>query len=288
MKLLNKMERKFGKYAIHNLMYYVIVIQIAGYALTTMMPNFAFRYLTLDVQAVLHGQVWRLITWIAVGIIDLRDPFSLLFTAITLYLYYMIGRSLENVWGAFRFNVYYLSGILFNIIAAFILYFVYKSILGNIFMLPYLEGLEYINYTLFLAFACIFPDMELLYMFLIPIKMKYLGILYGFFIVGDIIEAISSGNIASAVAIVVALLNFIILFLSTRNTKRISPREFNRKKKYKEQVRKVENQTRHRCAVCGRTEQDDEHLEFRFCSKCDGNYEYCMEHLFTHQHVKKH
>lgn len=288
MKLLNKMERKFGRYAIHNLMYYIIIIQIAGYALTTMMPLFAARYLTLDVGAILHGQVWRLVTWIAVGRINLSDPFSLLFVAITLYLYYMIGRNLENVWGAFRFNVYYLSGILFNIIAAFILYFVDKSIFGGVFISLYEDGLTYINYSLFLAFACIYPDMELLYMFLIPIKMKYFGILYGFFIARDIIAEISDGNIGAAVAIVVAVLNFIIFFLSTRNTKRISPRDYNRKKKYKEQVRNVEKQTRHRCAVCGRTEQDDEHLEFRFCSKCDGNYEYCMEHLFTHQHVKKH
>lgn len=29
-------------------------------------------------------------------------------------------------------------------------------------------------------------------------------------------------------------------------------------------------------------------LDFRFCSKCDGNYEYCSDHLFTHQHVRKH
>ncbi len=297
MNLINKMERKFGKYAIHNLMYYMIVLQVAGVVLYNFAPYFTAKYLLLDVGKVLEGQVWRLFSFVLVGTPAdiLRNPINILFLAISLYLYYMIGRSLENVWGAFKFNLYYISGILLNIIAAFILYFVFKDVYTvNI----YAEGLYYVNMSLFLTFACVFPNMELLYMFMIPLKMKWLGILYGLFIGKDIVENIyyaltTTGADAiyygKAVAIIVALLNFIILFLaSRRNYRRISPQQVRRERQYRQQVKNAGAVTRHRCAVCGRTEQDDPMLEFRYCSKCDGNYEYCMEHLFTHEHVKKH
>jgi hypothetical protein len=67
----------------------------------------------------------------------------------------------------------------------------------------------------------------------------------------------------------------------------VSPREVKRRRTYKKQAQMAKGVTRHKCAVCGRTELDDENLEFRFCSRCDGNYEYCMEHLFTHEHIHK-
>ena len=119
MKLLNKLERKFGRYAIHNLMYYIIVLQVAGIAINILAPSFIETYLSLDVGKVLQGQVWRLFTFVLDTGYDVYG-LNILFTAITLYLYYMIGRTLENIWGAFRFNLYYLSGILFNIVAAFL------------------------------------------------------------------------------------------------------------------------------------------------------------------------
>lgn len=85
------------------------------------------------------------------------------------------------------------------------------------------------------------------------------------------------------------LIELCYLFLSSRNMKRFSPKEQARKAKFKQQTRPhmtYANGARHRCAVCGRTELDDPTLEFRFCSKCNGNYEYCQDHLFTHEHVK--
>ena len=42
--------------------------------------------------------------------------------------------------------------------------------------------------------------------------------------------------------------------------------------------------SRHRCCECKKTEKDDENLEFRYCSKCNGSYEYCSEHIFNHEH----
>ena len=95
------------------------------------------------------------------------------------------------------------------------------------------------------------------------------------------------GNIGSKVAIVVSLLNFLLFYISSRNYKRVSPKEIQRKRAYRKASSAISNKPyRHKCTVCGKTELDDPNLEFRYCSKCNGNYEYCNEHLFTHTHVK--
>lgn len=283
MKFLDKMQRKFGKYAISNLMQYIIAIYILGAVINLINPLFYRMYLSLDISKVLEGQIWRLVTFlVAPQGIDI-------FLLISLYLYYMIGTSLERAWGAFRFNLYFLSGILLQIVAATIIYVGTGQVLGN--------SLDLINQTLFFAFATVYPNMQLLLFFIIPIKIKYLAWIYAALFAYDVITMMISGNWLFALAVIVALANFLIFYFATRNYRKISPKEFKRKANYKRQVRNAYNPdnvvqfrgkstiTRHKCSVCGRTELDDENLEFRFCSKCDGNYEYCMEHLYTHEHV---
>lgn len=99
---LSKLERKFGRYAIPNLMYYIIILYAAGFVLNILNPEFYYRYLSLNAQAILNGQVWRIVTFI------IQPPSSsLVFIVFALYLYYMIGQQLENAWGAFRFNLYF-------------------------------------------------------------------------------------------------------------------------------------------------------------------------------------
>lgn len=289
MELLRKLERKYGRYAIVDLMKYISILYVMGAMLNLVNPYFYEQYLSLNIGMVLKGQVWRLVTFIMIPS-GLSSGFDLIFFALELYLYLMIGRSLENAWGAFRFNMYYLSGLLFNIVAAFLLYFT----LGG----TYPMGLAYINRAMFFAFAAIYPNVQFIVLFIIPVKVKYLAYLYAVVIGYDIFNNIRGAivtpyhtwrvvYIAIAVSIIVALLNFLIFFFATRNYKRISPATRKRRRNYHNQVNRQKTVTRHKCAVCGRTELDDENLEFRFCSKCDGNYEYCMEHLFTHTHVKK-
>ena len=116
MNFLNKMERKIGKYAIPNLMIYLIAAYCIGFVIYTVNPNFMLM-LTLSPYHILHGQVWRLITWILMPT-DTR-VFSLLIMAL---LYYQLGSALERSWGTFRFNVYIFGGMLFTVIGAFILY----------------------------------------------------------------------------------------------------------------------------------------------------------------------
>ena len=284
MNFLNKMERKIGKYAIPNLMIYLIAAYCIGFVIYTVNPNFMLM-LTLSPYHILHGQVWRLITWILMPT-DTR-VFSLLIMAL---LYYQLGSALERSWGTFRFNVYIFGGMLFTVIGAFILYGIYAAAgTGSLETISLISSLtfttNYINLTIFLAFAVMYPEMQILLFFIIPVKMKWMAVVYAVLIAINLILTSWGGRIA----IIMSILNFLIFFLSTRNYRRVSPKEIHRKQVFKAQMREPRRGsmvTKHKCAVCGRTELDDPNLEFRFCSKCEGNYEYCQDHLFTHQHIR--
>ena len=274
MNWLDKLEKKFGRFAIPNLTMYLIGAYIIGFGIYYFLPGL-FKWLTLEPYFILKGQVWRVISWVLVP-----PSGSLISIIFIVLLYYSLGTALERAWGTFRYNVYIFSGILFTVIGAFALYFI-----AGTGMIGYggLFSTYYINMSIFLAFAVSYPDMELLLYFIIPIKMKWMAIVYAVFILYDFI----AGNFISRVTIAASLLNFVVFFLSTK--KGYSPKQQMRKKKYQKQARPhmtYSNGARHRCAVCGRTELDDPNLEFRFCSKCNGNYEYCQDHLFTHEHVK--
>lgn len=280
MKFFYKMERKIGKYAIHNLMLALIICYAVGYTLQMIAPGI-LSWLTLEPYYILHGQVWRIFTWIIVP----DSQFNLLFTLIMLYFYYSIGTNLERTWGEFRFNIYILGGILITDLAAIILYLILAGSGIGITTMGGLFSTTYINLSLFLAYALCYPEMEVLFMFVIPIKMKWMGLVYGAF---TLYEIIASGWIVRT-AIIASLLNFIIFFFMTRNYKKISPKQVKHRRQFRQHMAQAQNgqTTKHKCAVCGRTELDGENLEFRYCSKCDGNYEYCQDHLFTHQHIKK-
>lgn len=274
MNWLDKLEKKFGRFAIPNLTMYLIGAYIIGFGIYYFLPGL-FKWLTLEPYFILKGQVWRVISWVLVP-----PSGSLISIIFIVLLYYSLGTALERAWGTFRYNVYIFSGILFTVIGAFALYFI-----AGTGMIGYggLFSTYYINMSIFLAFAVSYPDMELLLYFIIPIKMKWMAIVYAVFILYDFI----AGNFISRVTIAASLLNFVVFFLSTK--KGYSPKQQMRKKKYQKPSRPhmtYSNGARHRCAVCGRTELDDPNLEFRFCSKCNGNYEYCQDHLFTHEHVK--
>ena len=283
MNFLNKMERKYGRYAIHNLTKYMIGCYAIGYILVYLGQMFGanfFQYLLLSPYHIMHGQIWRIVSWILIP----PSSSNIIFVLIMLSFYYYLGTALERTWGAFRYNVYILGGMLCTVIGAFILYF----ISGPNEMFSLINGMSfstyYINLSIFLAFAMNYPDMEVLFMMIIPIKIKYLALLDVAYLLYDLIR----GGWGTRTVIIASLLNFIIYFLMTRNYRRISPQEIHRKQQFKKAVhpQMTPGGTRHKCAVCGRTEKDGEHLEFRYCSKCNGNYEYSQDHLFTHQHIK--
>ena len=172
-----------------------------------------------------------------------------------LLFYYSLGSSLERTWGAFRYNVYILSGMIFTVIGAFILYFVIGS--ASMIYAPAFST-YYINLSIFLAFALSYPDMQVLFMMIIPIKIKWLAWLDAAYILYDLVR----GNWAIRTVIIASLLNFIIFFLSTRNFSRISPKEIHRRQQFQKAVhpKMAPGITKHKCAVCGRTEKDGDDL----------------------------
>ena len=294
MKLLDKLEKKFGKYAISNLMTYIIFLYALGFTIVLVKPEFYSQYLSLNAQAILSGQIWRIFTYI------IYPPTGSLITIlISLYFYYTIGNMLERQWGTFRFNLYFFTGVLLHAIAAIVIYLIWGVVLEM--------GTYYLNLSMFFAFAAMFPNMQVLFMWLIPIKMKWLAWIDGIYFVVTIVAGFMSdflsvemiyrlysfgivANKAYAVMALVSLLNFLLYATSFRGVQRMNPKEVYRRKSYEHKVQQAQprkDMPRHKCVICGRTEKDSPDLEFRFCSKCEGNYEYCQDHLFTHEHVKK-
>lgn len=288
MKSPSKFEKKFGKYAIRNLSLVLIICYACGYLFEMLYPSL-LSYLYLNpYEIIFHGQVWRLITWLIV------PPSSFdFFTLLMLYFYYSLGTTLERTWGTYRYNVYIFSGVLFTILGAFLL-FAYTLIFGGdtgmalwgtyqgYSPLASMFSTYYVNMSIFLAFAATYPNMQVLLFFFIPIKIKILGIIYGALLIFQFI----TGGVATRFVIAASLMNFIVFFFTSRGRIHMSPKQVKRRQEFKKEVKKSTKITRHKCAICGRTEETNPELEFRFCSKCDGNYEYCQDHLFTHTHVK--
>ena len=285
MKFIDKLERKFGRFGIPNLTIYMIVCYVIGYALMIVNPGI-LNWLSLEPAYILRGQVWRLVTWV------LYPPSTsgvLWFAIAVLFFYYPIGTSLERTIGTFKYTLYILSGVIFTILGAFILYFLLGGnvLVGNVF------STYYISLSTFLAYAMCYPDMQVLLMFIIPVKMKWMAIFYVVIVVYEMIQYIMAGAWYLVIPIVASLLNFIIFYFGTKDFSRYNPKEIHRRNEFR---RAMEPQgrmksgsgsvTKHKCAICGRTELDDPNLDFRFCSRCTGNYEYCQDHLFTHTHVK--
>ena len=306
-----KMERKYGKYAIRNLPLYLAIIYGFGFILNMLFPQ-TMDLFTLNFHAIFKGQVWRLLTWILVP-----EGMNIFFTLISLYLYYSLGRTLERTWGSFLFNVYFFSGVILTVLGALILFgfleifgqewiaqmnSVYTAYLGEVcpdiyggsYGYLYVAehfGIFYINMSIFLAFAMTYPDMQVYVFFFLPIKVKVLGIIYVIILGITILMPFAGGNIIGGVinlvSIGMSLMNTFLFFLIFKTKRVKSPKEIKRQHDYKVKVKAASTVTRHKCAICGQTEKDNQNLSFRYCSKCEGNYEYCSEHLFTHEHVKK-
>jgi len=289
---MSNFEKKFGKYALKNLPLMLIMCYAVGYLVQLINPDF-LMFLTLNPYEILHGQVWRLFTWIIV------PPSSLdIFTLIMLYFYYSVGNALEHTWGTYRFNVYIFMGLFLTILASFAAmglgYLFYGDALANqelaraaFQMASGFFSTYYINMSILLAFAATFPRAQILLMLIIPVQMKWMGIAYAVLLVLQLVSGTGDAfwDIFYRTAILVSLLNFLIFWLMSRNKIHMTPKQMRHRQEFKREVKVNSKITKHKCAICGKTDEM-EGVEFRFCSKCNGNYEYCQDHLFTHEHVK--
>lgn len=284
MDFLTKLERKYGKFAIPNLTVILIVGFVVGYIIEIVQPN-ALYLINLNPAKIMQGQIYRLLTWVI-----MPPGGASLLIIITLMFYYSVGRSLENAWGDFRYTLYILSGILFTDIGVVGTYLVMR-LAGQgqaaAFFAEYSgTSTYYLCMSMFLAYAFMFPDMQVLLYFIIPIKVKWLGYLDIAYLILSVLSYGMMGDYAGMVTVIMSVLNFILFYFLMKGRTRVTPAHKKRKRAYKKEVRQTQILTRHKCAVCGQTEEDNPNLEFRYCSRCKGNYEYCSNHLFTHQHKK--
>lgn len=256
------MEKKFGRYSIRNLMMYITALNGVVFLLSYLSnSNWFMAKLMLDPSLIMEGEVWRLVTFLFIP--PATSPMWLIFA---LYFYYMIGSALEHEWGSFKFNIYYLVGVLSTIAAAF---------LGGA------GSAMFLNFSLIFAFSYLFPNFQIMIFFIIPVKMKYFALAYA----ALLIFMFYGSPLFGLITIGGSALNFLLFFGKDIFARLARGRKvYNNRRSYAAKIPKVI--IIHRCAVCGKTEWDDRNLEFRYCVDCDGDYEYCMEHLYTHKHVK--
>ena len=266
------------RFGISNLMLYITIgtglVWLVGMMdrSGTLMSVLAFNAEKVFTQ----GQIWRLLTFVLI------PESGGLWLLIALYFYYFIGNTLERQWGAGKFTIYYLIGMLFNIIFGTVLWLLG---VGSGWVTA-----TYLNLSMFFAFATLYPEMRVLLFFIIPIKMKWLGIANAVIFLVAIIRNPFPINLLP----VVAILNYLVfcggwLFDYIRPARvkqkkktidfKKAAREYNKKQAARPYTRK--------CEVCGKTDADNPNLEFRFCSKCGGYHCFCIDHINSHVHFKE-
>ena len=296
MSFYNKFERKFKKYEITRFWRVIVLIAIIGAFVGYMMPdNFYSHYLSLNPELILKGQIWRIATFL------FQPRQGILYLLLEIYFFYWLGETLESVWGAFKFNLFYYTGILSYIVTSLLLYI--------IFGINTSLSLSYLNMAMFLSFVTIFPNNRVLIMFIIPVKTKWIGIIDGVILAVTIIKGfmpvqimkylpssyyqpyLKSYYLNNAISALIAVIIYYLftIKMDKKNNTTFNNRTFSRvkikvhnNKSGESPLRKKE--TIHKCYECGRTNKTNPELEFRYCSKCTGHHEYCIDHIYTHTH----
>jgi len=260
--LLNKLERIFGRFAVPNLSLYLVAGQVAVFTFVWF-DKIAIEPFLLIPAYVLHGQMWRVLTFLLVP-----PPVSWVFIAFSWWIFYLMGSALEDYWGVFRYNLFLFIGWALTVGAAFL---TPAEPATNLFVAG----------SVFLAFAYLNPDFELVLFFILPVKVKWLALLTwaGYAVM------FFRGEWGTRCQVLATVGNFLLffgrdIFLSARLHRRRmtgAAQSFGRSS--------AEPEARHRCRICGKTELTHPQLDFRYCSKCVGEHCYCSEHIFNHEHV---
>jgi hypothetical protein len=274
MRWIDRLDAKFGRFAIPNLTIFLIAGQVLAFLVNSSPVANGVSLLDgirLEPDKVLAGEWWRLVTF-------LFDPpiTNPLFAFFFWYLFYLFGTTLEANWGTFRYNIYLLLGYVASIVMAFVAGFAF-GVPGEIASNGFLYG------SVFLAFARLYPDFVMYIFFILPVKIRWLAILqwivYG-------LTLVTSPSWLSRGMVVAAVFNYLVFF--GRDILR-DMRHGHRRMKF--QSRSLQGGNRkgqkmaHVCHVCGLSSIDSPKTAFRYCSECGGDYCYCPEHLANHEHV---
>ena len=269
MTYIERFCRKHPNFGIPRLMMYVSIANVAFWLLGLVNPVL-INYLSFDPYLVLHGQVWRIISFAMI------PPSDGMLANIAIYFYYWIGGTLEQYWGTPQFNIYFFTGILLTLLYGFLIYF----ITGIRIQLT----ATYVYLSMFFSFAALFPDMQVLLFFIIPVKMKWLALIDAAFFVYGVLTTPFPLNLLP----IVAVLNFFLFCggdLLRRLPRRPSANTVNfRRESNRIRREQRDNLYKHKCAVCGRTDVTNPELEFRYCSRCAGYHCFCQDHINNHIH----
>ncbi len=258
--MLDKLERKFGRYALTNLTVLLVAGQAGAFVLARAKPEFA-GMLVLVPAKVLEGEVWRIVTWVF-----LPPSESILFILFELWLLFIFGRALEDHWGAFKFNVFLFIGFALSVGVAFA---VPWAPVSNVYLMA----------SLFLAFAYLNPDFEILLFFILPVKIKWFALLTWIgFTIGFVL-----GSWQDRAMIGAGVVNFFLFFAGDM---KLRLQGAGRRTIKRQQARIDALTPNHTCAECGLTDLQDPQMQFRYCSKCNGKYGYCSAHLREHEHKR--
>lgn len=260
---------KHPRLGISNLAMYIAIGQAAVGILDLFFRGALANLLFFHRALIFRGQVWRLVTFVLIP--SSSNPFYLLLGC---YVVYWTGQMLEREWGTVKFSLFYLCGTALSIAGGLLL--------GA-------ASIYYIHLSFFLVIATMYSEMQVLFMFVLPIKMKWLALL-------DVALILLEGVESGPFVILLALPSFINYFIFTWPfwsmklgfaRRRADPQVINFKKAQRQAQKKARETGGylHKCAVCGLTDQDDPNMEFRYCSKCDGYYCYCANHINNHIHI---
>jgi membrane associated rhomboid family serine protease len=265
-RILARLERRFGGLAIENMTTFLVGGMAVVYVLAMVRPEFV-GMLDLYPPAIAHGQVWRLVTYLFVP----PRWASPIWFALDMYLLWMIGSNLESEWGAFKLNVYYAIGMLGTTVAAVIT----RSGAGNI----------YLNASLALAFATLFPSYEILLFFVIPVQMRWLGWLLGAFLAYKLVE----GDWPDRAAIVAAFANYLLFFAAEirrfAGGSGLQARQAHRRESMAPAAVAIADARS--CAICGKAAADGADIRVCSCEKCKEatggkSRALCLEHARSH------
>jgi len=274
MKAIDRFCARHPRFGVRNLMLYLVIgnaiVWLFGMIDAT---NPLYYLLTFSAYHILHGQVWRLVTFV---LVPQTDGIWLL---LALYFYYFIGTTLERQWGTAKFTVYYIFGMVLTILYGLALYWITGVSYGL--------TASYLNLSMFFAFATLYPDTRVLVFFLIPIKIKWLGLLNAAYFLISILNSPFPINLLPLVAVA----NYLV-FCGGWIWNLLRPSRWKQRRRtvhFQQEVRRVQREQAQRpytrkCEVCGRTDADNPGLEFRYCSRCQGLHCFCMDHINSHVH----
>lgn len=280
---LDRFAYKHSRFAVPDLMRYIVFGTAIVYVLDMFSDNMLSAFLSFSFPAIIHGQIWRLVSFIIVP-----DSMNILWTVVSLLFYYSIGTTMEREWGSAKFTLFYACGILLTILS---------GVISGLFGAGYVS-MTAVNQSLFLAFATLYPNAQIRLYFILPLKAKWLAIFYVVMMGWNVLSTFFKYPLALVPyvlllilpSILASLVNYALFFWSDlSNAMGLARHRASRQTvNFKQATRHAQQQKGylHKCAVCGKTDTEYPDMEFRYCSKCNGYYCYCMEHINNHVHVE--